>query len=86
MAAWPERVTEAGAGPAAFFGRLAERVASGEALAHPGLFVPYALALLLLLLAAVQLRAGRPSDTTWMAAPGRDAGPDGDQPGSRATR
>lgn len=68
MAAWPERVTDGASGPAAFFGSLAARVASGEALAHPGLFVPYALALLLLALAAVQLRAGRPSDAAWMAA------------------
>lgn len=68
MAAWPERVTGGAEGPAAFFGRLAERVASGEAYAHPGLFVPYALVVLLLVLAALQLRAGRPSDAAWMAA------------------
>ena len=68
MAAWPERVAGAAAGPAAFFGGLAARVASGEAAAHPGLLVPYLLALLLLVLAALQLRAGRPSDAAWMAA------------------
>ncbi len=68
MSAWPERVTDGASGPAAFFGRLTSRVASGEVLAHPGLLVPYALALLLLVLAALQLRAGRPSDAAWMAA------------------
>jgi len=68
MAAWPERVTGAAAGPAAFFGSLADRVRSGEAAAHPGLFVPYLLALLLLVLAAAQLRAGRPADAAWMTA------------------
>ncbi len=68
MAAWPERVTGAASGPAAFFGGLAARVASGEALAHPGLFVPYLLALLLLALAVLQLRGGCPSDAAWMAA------------------
>ena len=68
MAAWPERVTDGSSGPAAFFGRLAGRVASGEVLAHPGLLVPYLLALLVLVLAALQLRAGRPSDAAWMAA------------------
>jgi len=68
MAAWPERVAGGASGPAAFFGRLAQRVASGEALAHPGLLVPYALAVLLLVLAVLQLRAGRPSDAAWMAA------------------
>ena len=68
LEAWPERVTGGASGPAAFFGSLAARVASGEALRHPGLFVPYALAFLLLLLAVVQLRAGRPADAAWMAA------------------
>ena len=68
MAAWPERVTSASGGPAAFFGRLAERVASGEVLRHPGLLVPYALVVLLLGLSVVQLRAGRPSDAAWMTA------------------
>ena len=68
MAAWPERVTSASGGPAAFVGRLAERVASGEVLRHPGLLVPYALVVLLLGLSVVQLRAGRPSDAAWMTA------------------
>lgn len=68
MAAWPERVTSASGGPAAFVGRLAERVSSGEVLRHPGLLVPYALVLLLLGLAAFQFRAGRPSDAAWMTA------------------
>jgi hypothetical protein len=65
---WPERVTGATAGPAAFFGRLVERTASGELLRHPGILVPFALVLLLLALAVFQLRAGRPSDAAWMAA------------------
>ena len=68
MAAWPERVTSASGGPAAFLGRLAERVSSGEVLRHPGLLVPYALVVLLLGLSVVQLRAGRPSDAAWMTA------------------
>jgi hypothetical protein len=68
MAAWPERVTSASGGPAAFVGRLVERVSSGEVLRHPGLLVPYALVLLLLGLAALQFRAGRPSDAAWMTA------------------
>ena len=62
MAAWPERVTSASGGPAAFVGRLVERVSSGEVLRHPGLLVPYALVVLLLCLSVAQLRAGRPSD------------------------
>jgi hypothetical protein len=68
MAAWPERVTSPSGGPAAFVGRLVERVASGEVLSHPGILVPYALAVLLLGLSVVQLRAGRPSDAAWMTA------------------
>ncbi len=68
MAAWPERVTGGASGPAAFVGRLAERVSSGEVLRHPGLLVPYALVVLLLGLSVVQLRAGRPSDAAWMSA------------------
>lgn len=68
MAAWPERVTSGATGPAAFVGRLAERVASGEVLRHPGLLVPYALAVLLLGLSVAALRAGRPSDAAWMTA------------------
>ncbi|MBI5446637.1 MAG: hypothetical protein HY900_36140, partial [Deltaproteobacteria bacterium] len=68
MAAWPERVTSGATGPAAFVGRLAERVASGEVLRHPGLLVPYALVVLVLFLSVVQLRAGRPSDAAWMTA------------------
>ncbi len=68
MAAWPERVTGGATGPAAFVGRLLERVSSGEVLRHPGLLVPYALVLLLLGLSVVQLRAGRPSDAAWMTA------------------
>jgi hypothetical protein len=68
MAAWPERATNPSAGPGAFVGELASRVASGEVFRHPGILVPYALLTLLLVLAAVQLRAGRPSDAAWMAA------------------
>lgn len=68
MAAWPERVASAFGGPAAFAGRLAERIESGEVLRHPGLLVPYALVVLLLGLSVVQLRAGRPSDAAWMTA------------------
>ena len=67
MAAWPERVTGAVAGPSAFVSRLASRTASGEVLRHPGILVPYALLVLLLVLAWLQLRAGRPSDAVWMA-------------------
>lgn len=68
MAAWPERVTGGATGPAAFVGRLIARIASGEVLQHPGLLVPYALAVLLLGLSVAQLRAGRPSDAAWMTA------------------
>ena len=68
MAAWPERVKSAFGGPAAFAGRLVERIESGEVLRHPGLLVPYALVVLLLCLSIVQLRAGRPSDAAWMTA------------------
>ena len=68
MAAWPERVGIASGGPAAFFGRLADRIASGEAFRYPGLLVPYALVALLLFLAVIQLRAGRPSDAAWITA------------------
>jgi hypothetical protein len=68
MAAWPERVTGGASGPAAFVGRLAERVSSGEVLRHPGLLVPYALVVLLLGLSVLQFRAGRPSDAAWMTA------------------
>ena len=48
MAAWPERVTNPAGGPAAFAGRLAGRVATGEVVRHPGILVPYALVVLLL--------------------------------------
>jgi hypothetical protein len=68
MAAWPERVKSAFGGPAAFAGRLVERIESGEVLRHPGLLVPYALVVLLLYLSVVQFRTGRPSDAAWMAA------------------
>ncbi len=68
MSSWPERVTGTTSGPAAFFGRLSDRAASGELVRHPGILVPFALVALLLALAVVQLRAGRPSDAAWMTA------------------
>lgn len=68
MSSWPERVTGATSGPAAFFGRLLDRAASGELLRHPGILVPFALVALLIALAVVQVRAGRPSDAAWMTA------------------